>query len=214
VEKELNIPFNFGRINRGAVFNQASLQGYSDLLNNLIKDLNRETITKINRSILLGLIDGSSIIQVAKDIRDNAGVQLNRAIRIARTEMMRSYSFGDEDLHDKAVKVGIDLQKIWIATLDSRVRGSHAKADGQKADKDGMFTLTDPKTKLKAPRLTTEVSHAINCRCYAEKQIIGVNDKIETRMEKAFRTSKAKDFDTFLKLLKQGAPRFGPKLKK
>lgn len=65
------------------------------------------------------------------------------------------------------------LSKVWMSSLDTRVRKSHRKLDGQKADKDG-YNHYD-KWKSKAPRLWGVTSMDIQCRCHT---IYMVNSKL------------------------------------
>ncbi|MGF0470343.1 phage minor head protein [Lysinibacillus fusiformis] len=65
------------------------------------------------------------------------------------------------------------LTKVWMSSLDTRVRKSHRKLDGQKADKDGYFHYG--KWKSKAPRLWGVASMDIQCRCHT---IYMVNGKL------------------------------------
>jgi hypothetical protein len=57
--------------------------------------------------------------------------------------------------------MGIELQKQWMATLDSRTRDSHRELDGEKADIDGRFSngLSYPEDP------TGPASEVWNCRC-------------------------------------------------
>jgi SPP1 gp7 family putative phage head morphogenesis protein len=209
IEQELNIPFNFGRINKDAVFEQANLQGYANLLNNLLTDLGRESINKINNTLISGLIEGSGITEVAREMAKQANISLNRAIRITRTEMLRSYSLGYLKSHDRAVQLGIKVKKKWVATLDSRVRDSHARADGQVTD--DLFKLSEPAAKMPAPRVTTVTAHAVNCRCTSIDVIDGVNDKIKTRIEQDRFDSKFDNYENWFNALKKGEKRFNNK---
>ncbi len=65
------------------------------------------------------------------------------------------------------------LSKVWMSSLDTRVRKSHRKLDGQKADKDA-YNHYD-KWKSKAPRLWGVTSMDIQCRCHT---IYMVNSKL------------------------------------
>lgn len=57
---------------------------------------------------------------------------------LARTEGGRVRSQADLAVEEQASKTA-GLTKIWMSSLDTRVRKSHRKLDGQKADKDGYF---------------------------------------------------------------------------
>ncbi|MEY2372941.1 phage minor head protein [Lysinibacillus capsici] len=93
-----------------------------------------------------------------------------KTILVARTEGGRVRSQVDLAIEEQASKTA-KLTKVWMSSLDMRVRKSHKKLDGQKADKDGYFHYG--KWKSKAPRLWGIASMDIQCRCHTIYMING-----------------------------------------
>jgi hypothetical protein len=87
---------------------------------------------------------------------------------------------GQMDLYDKAEDLGIEEQRIWDATLDTRTRTSHGKLDGKPSDgKDegGHWWFTDV-GKVYGPMQSGRASFDINCRCRVRSQIEGYKPKV------------------------------------
>ncbi len=81
---------------------------------------------------------------------------------IARTETMRSYNTGYYNL---GTKWGA-REKSWISTLDSRVRPSHAAANGQRVKVNEPFIVGD--SRMLHPHdmtLGAPLSEVADCRC-------------------------------------------------
>lgn len=101
-------------------------------------------------------IDGST------DAADFAGERLPpyRTEAIVRTETMRSYNAGSDEIYRAA---GVQ-QKEWLAAIDNRTRDAHAMANGQIVNMDAKFVVGGYEMNYpgdpNAPPETT-----INCRC-------------------------------------------------
>lgn len=66
----------------------------------------------------------------------------NRATVVARTETLGALNGGRADGQaTMARRLGGAFERVWVATLDTRTRPTHAAADGQRAPLDGLFTL-------------------------------------------------------------------------
>jgi len=89
----------------------------------------------------------------------------NRAVVIARTETLGALNAGRMDaFRAEAAEFGIQLEKIWLATEDSRTRPTHNAADGQRVPLDtpfvvGGFSLDFPGDPTGPPQ------EVIQCRC-------------------------------------------------
>ena len=59
---------------------------------------------------------------------------------------------------------GVGERYIWLTQRDGRVRAAHAKADGQKPDSRGFFTVGGEKTRRPCDR-SMSPGNKINCRC-------------------------------------------------
>ena len=62
------------------------------------------------------------------------------AVRTARTMMTSAQNGGRMDALRRAESMGIRCTKVWVATLDSRVRDSHARLDGEEVKQEEEFS--------------------------------------------------------------------------
>ncbi|MGE8004373.1 phage minor head protein [Lysinibacillus sp. NPDC093216] len=129
-------------------------------------------IRRLNIEIAQSLQAGESYTDMAIRIENAMGWTRKKAILVARTEGGRVRSQADLAVEEQA-SITARLTKIWMSSLDTRVRKSHRKLDGQKADKDGYFHYGSWKSK--APRLWGVASMDIQCRCHT---IYMVNGKL------------------------------------
>ncbi|PCD81989.1 phage head morphogenesis protein [Lysinibacillus fusiformis] len=131
-----------------------------------------DIIRRLNIEIAQSLQAGESYTDMAIRIENAMGWTRKKAILVARTEGGRVRSQADLAIEEQASKTAI-LTKVWMSSLDTRVRKSHRNLDGQKADKDGYFHYGTWKSK--APRLWGIASMDIQCRCHT---IFMVNGKL------------------------------------
>lgn len=96
---------------------------------------------QITSTVTSGILQGKSIKGLADDLQTRIPT-MNRdsAIRTARTAVTGAQNAGRIDSYAAAQKMGIKLQKEWLATLDGRTRHSHAMLDGEKVDTDAKFS--------------------------------------------------------------------------
>ena len=90
----------------------------------------------------------------------------------------------------RASGMGIELQKQWMAALDSRTRDSHRELDGEKADIDGRFSngLSYPGDP------TGPASEVWNCRCTMVAALPGhdvLRDRNTSKLETSYEEWKA-----------------------
>lgn len=110
----------------------------------------------------LGLGEIEAIRRIRKMVMARYETTLEfRAQRIARTEVAALANFAS---YAGAVETGLDFDKYWMATLDSRVRFDHVQANGQTVRKSDKFTvgghLMSYPCEYGAP-----ADQVINCRC-------------------------------------------------
>lgn len=106
----------------------------SVLESNASKDL-----VKIKQAITGGIRTGKSYSKVAKDLQKIFNTTASNAIRIARTEGNRNLNAGSYANTQAAVEAGIEMQRMYVATQDTRTRQQSAAMDGQKVDADKPF---------------------------------------------------------------------------
>ncbi len=131
-----------------------------------------DIIRRLNIEIAQSLQAGESYTDMAVRIENVMGWTRKKAILVARTEGGRVRSQADLAIEEQSSKTA-KLTKVWMSSLDTRVRKSHRNLDGQKADKDGYFHYGTLKSK--APRLWGIASMDIQCRCHT---IFMVNGKL------------------------------------
>ena len=92
-------------------------------------------------------------------------VTLRRAVRIVRTEVIAASNWASQQgAEQTAEDYGIELEKEWLATPDSRVRDSHSAADGQRVGLRDPFTVGGYSAQYPGdPSLPA--SERVQCRC-------------------------------------------------
>lgn len=85
---------------------------------------------KINAAITQSILQGESIPHTADRLKKIAAMNNVQATRTARTAMTAAENAGRIDSYNRAKGMGIRLKKQWLATMDDRVRDSHAWLDG------------------------------------------------------------------------------------
>lgn len=121
------------------------------LKNNIKDDLNRI------------FLHGASYTQASARLEEQGYSSYRRAMVITRTEAGRVQAVAREKAQAEARGLGIEFDKVWVATLDGRTRHNHAELDGVKADKDGYFEINGLRTKQ--PHMFGFASEDVNCRC-------------------------------------------------
>lgn len=144
--------------------------------------------SKIKQTVTQALIEGIPTKEVAKRLQDVDVVfeqNLNHALTVTRTEVLRGHSYGDQQAVDRALDSGITGDDIWDATLDGKTRPTnkyqrlkglnHRIMDGKKADQETrLFTLPDG-SQGRFPRDSTlSVGQTANCRCIRNFIVTGL----------------------------------------
>jgi len=176
MEKGVQAKLSYTMINAKTI--KATLQNpISGLtLNERLQNQRRKVIIRIKSTITQGLIRGVSYSEMAKSISESMDMEYKKATAIARTEAHRCQIVGRREGLDHAQEEGVKGSYVWSATLDGLTRDSHGEMDGQKADKDGYFTLPCG-VKTLGPSLSGIAEEDINCRCTLVYQIDGFEPK-------------------------------------
>lgn len=116
---------------------------------------------KITSAMTQNILQGESVPDAARRIRSVVEMDRRESLRAARTALTGAENAGRMGYYRRASGMGIELQKQWMAALDSRTRDSHRELDGEKADIDGRFS-----NGLRYPGDPTgPASEVWNCRC-------------------------------------------------
>lgn len=121
-------------------------------------------------------VSGSSIDDIAKDLRRVMAMNVRDSIRVARTAMTGAENAGRIDAYKRAQAMGIEIEQVWMATLDGRTRPSHRALDGEVAEVGGTFSNGcrfpgDP---------SGPAAEVMNCRCTLIASLRGFEKDIQT----------------------------------
>ena len=130
---------------------------------------------QITASVTSSILQGKSIKGIADDLqRRIPTMSRDSAIRAARTAVTGAQNAGRMDSYVAAKKMGIDLKREWMATLDNRTRHAHAMLDGQVADIDKPFKIDG--YEIMFPGDKSAPGYLVyNCRCTLTATIAGID---------------------------------------
>lgn len=115
----------------------------------------------VTSAVTQAVLQGQTIPQLAASIAGIAAMDQRAAMKAARTAMTSAHSLGKLKGYERAAGMGIDVEKQWLAALDSRTRGSHRHLDGEVVKLDAEFS-----NGLKYPGDPDgPASEVYNCRC-------------------------------------------------
>ena len=116
----------------------------------------------LSNAVTQAIIQGDSIPKLARRVAMQTGESNMKAMmRYARTAMTGAQNGGRMDSLHRAKGMGIQVKKVWLATLDSRTRDSHQHLDGKTAEVDDKF----PNGLLYPGDLGGPPGEIWNCRC-------------------------------------------------
>ena len=155
----------------GAADNYTPVAG---TLKSLIAANQEKALRDIWAQINAGLINGEGITAIAKRLKAIIGGVYNgevfgdlyKALRIAHTEGHRAQNMAELARSYEAREQGLDVEKMWDATLDNAVRPEHARLDGKRVAIDGTWNMSGYEVSFPGdPSLPPSLS--INCRCHS-----------------------------------------------
>lgn len=128
---------------------------------------------KITSAVTQGILQGESIDKIAKRLGKVTDMDRNAAIRNARTYTTAAENGGRIDSYERANEQGIQVNKMWMATLDDRTRYEHRHLDGVSIPNDEAFEIDGYKIDYPGdPDAEPEMIY--NCRCTLVADIKGV----------------------------------------
>lgn len=171
LEKGVQAKLAFGKLNSKAV--QAAVQNpISGLtLNERLARDRAAIILNCKATITQGIIRGSSYPEMSRELKRVFEGDLVKARRVVATEAHRVKEQARAEAIDHAVEQGVQLKKIWVATLDNLTRDGHGELDGQAADAEGLFHLNGLSAEY--PGGFGDPAEDINCRCTVRVEIEG-----------------------------------------
>ena len=130
---------------------------------------------KLNSIIRQGIRKGKSVNKIAFELERLTRMDINAAFRAARTGCTYAENSGKLDaMIAFRDKYGIDVKKMWYATLDGRTRTQHREIHGEIRELEEPFSnkLLFPADPNGAP------SEVYNCRCTMLEIIEGIDTSI------------------------------------
>ena len=127
---------------------------------------------KLISAVTQGILQGESIPKIADRLQQVANMDRNAALRNARTYTTAAENKGRVDSYERAEKLGIKTNKMWLATLDERTRMEHRHLDkmsvpyNEDFEIDG-YTISFPGDPSAEPEMF------YNCRCTLVADIVG-----------------------------------------
>lgn len=115
----------------------------------------------VTSAVTQAVLQGQTVPQLAASIAGIAAMDQRAAMKAARTAITSAHSLGKLKGYERAAGMGIDVEKQWLAALDSRTRGSHRHLDSEVVKLDAEFS-----NGLKYPGDPDgPASEVYNCRC-------------------------------------------------
>lgn len=120
---------------------------------------NRQQLQSV---MIQGILQGDSIPKLASRLANTVGDRNRKAaIRNARTMATMAQNAGRENAFKRAKSKGVELEQMWLATLDARTRNSHRWLDHEvrpvgEQFSNGLEYPGDPHG---------DASEIYNCRC-------------------------------------------------
>ena len=141
---------------------------------------------QITDSITSGIIRGSSIDQISKDMTERiSNMGRTSAIRAARTAYTAAENAGRQDGAEDLEQKGVILKKIWVAMIDSRVRHVHAEANGQEVDNGEPFVVGGEEMMFPCDAsMGASPWNLYNCRCTRETKVVGFKSTLTDKQRK------------------------------
>ena len=158
------IDLGFGMLSRETIEAAVNLPLSGQSWNRRIAADNVERIRGVRSTITQGLIRGDSYPQMSRAARKYTLANAARTTRVVRTEAHRCQSEGTLSGMHHADAEGLEMVKVWLATLDSRTRSDHADMDGVSVPVKEDFELPDG-SMASAPGMSGSAAQDINCRC-------------------------------------------------
>ena len=149
------------------LFEQNAVEYARRLAAQQIAEIDNTTVTAVRELVAQGIESGWSIPEMSRKLSElYDGFKGVRAETIARTETASAMGWGKyQAAKETASRLGMTLQREWLAVRDARTRPSHVAANGQKiigmdaTYHVGGFVARHPGD----PSLPA--SELINCRC-------------------------------------------------
>lgn len=171
-----NIQLDFGFLNEsyieGLVHKKVAGKSFSKRL----YEHRTKLANTVTTELLTGARKGKGYAWVAKNVAEQTEANYKQALRIARTEGGRVQSTATQRSYKEAEEKGVQLEKMWMATLDKKTRHQHQILDGQTVGVDEPFNFGG--YEAEGPRLFGVAGLDINCRCTTVAVVNGLSPAV------------------------------------
>ena len=122
---------------------------------------------KVDNAITQGIIQGEDLGQITKRLTTAlSATNRNTMLTFARTAMTGAQNAGRNQALMDAKELGIDVVKVWMATLDDHTRASHQEIDGEEQKVGDMWHPFKFSNGCRYPGDPLGPPHEVyNCRC-------------------------------------------------
>jgi hypothetical protein len=165
LERSIRVNTSFTLYNRFTV--ERLVRDHPDLLPVARIDPDRDrrwNVQHINSAVAQGIVQGDRIPRLAERLRMVTDMDERSSVRSARTMVTSAQNGGRMDAMHRLADKGVEMQKMWIATLDSRTRHWHRQMDGQRKPLDKPF-VSDIGTIMYPADPNAHPANVYNCRC-------------------------------------------------
>lgn len=135
----------------------------------------------IRSALTQGVLQGDSIDKIASRLQQVTNMNDAASVRNARTMTTAAESAGRMEAYHEAEEMGIEMEKVWIATLDDRTRDAHIELDGVAVPIDAYWENSIGKIFEPADP-DADPENVYNCRCRMISQVKGRPKDLSNRV--------------------------------
>lgn len=174
-------PVSLGFVTEYPEWMKAAIKGYLEdtFAEDFWSDIVESTVMDIEAFIRKGVIDGMSISDMARQMKDaflgaNEAYGKMRARRILRTEVGNALN-GARTVAMQQLKeeIGAEfpMKRMWLSVLGTTTRDTHAHLDGVPEDSEGEWELGGVKARWPSD-VRLPVGERANCQCLTPDMVI------------------------------------------
>jgi uncharacterized protein with gpF-like domain len=180
IEQEVGISLAYGLIDPNVIKRAVQMPIDKMTLNQRLSTHRVQIVSQIRKELSIGLRKGEGYAVMANRIKGSLDGDAKKAMAVAWTESARVQNLGTYDSASQAVEQGVQMEKIWISTLDKRTRPSHQAADHQKVPFDGLFSVGGHKCEYPHDS-NLPAKEVVRCRCTFITEVADISPFIERR---------------------------------
>lgn len=146
-----------------SIFNSPTIAYLLNLAATKVTQIDATTLAQLRQALAAGVEAGEGMVDIAKRIDQLYLTEIipNRSQTIAQTEIIAASNWSSDQA---AQQSGLELEKVYLATEDSKTRPAHAKADGQIVAMGQPFIVGDEELMYPGDP-SGSAGNVINCRC-------------------------------------------------